>query len=322
MRWLIYWSNEKDGIFFNNEVGVQYISDQLPYVNFFLSFINAGPLLASWKMNFKWQMYLSWLKKKVFVSIAKCICLNWRVFLHSSMQFLRCQVTCEWECKQLEVPVRCSSNIEKTSLPQHWTYKVGTWFSIFTIWKKCHNLGYLWGPKNWLKHPYNPLFLGSTFSEHWPWFWPYLFSVKFMKTCCTKSGSYSGQNFLTEKQASTFSTFCNFGNPKYPIVHWAAKNMITERNFVWNTFPTSAAGDKIHVVRNVKKWQYPQPVLLLQPIHWWPATPFPCPFAEPPRVAKLQFFKGKITNKIVAMTFGFFFCCNILVLVRLSTSHC
>ena len=269
---------------------------------------------------------------KVFVSTTKWICRDWRVFLHSSMQFLRCQVTCEWECKQLEVPVRCSSNIEKTSLPEHWTYKVGkkrepgSQFLQFgrnaIIWDIYGGARTHFWPKNWLKHPYNPLFLGSTFSEHWPWFWPYLFSVKFMKTCCTKSGSYSGQNFLTEKQASTFSTFCNFGNPKYPTVHWAAKNMITERNFVWNTFHTGAASGKIHVVRNVKKWEYPQPVLVFQPIHWWPATPFPCPFAEPSRVAKLHFFKGKITNKIVAMTFGFFFCCNILVLVRLCTSHC
>ena len=62
----------------------------------------------------------------------------------------------------------------------------------------------------------------STFSEHWPWFWPYLFSEKVMKLFWYKIWvifwsknhflQFRGVFWLRNKHL-LLSTFCSFQNP-------------------------------------------------------------------------------------------------------------
>ena len=67
-----------------------------------------------------------------------------------------------------------------------------------------------------------PLRPRSTFSEHWPWFWPYLLSENVMRFFCTKFGSYSCLKiisfgigfFLLRNKHLLLSTFCSFQNPR------------------------------------------------------------------------------------------------------------
>ena len=63
----------------------------------------------------------------------------------------------------------------------------------------------------------------STFSEHWPWFWPYLFSEKVMKLFWYKIWvifwsknhflQFRGVFWLRNKHL-LLSTFCSFQNPR------------------------------------------------------------------------------------------------------------
>ena len=91
-----------------------------------------------------------------------------------------------------------------------------------------------------------PLRPPSTFSEHWPWFWPYLFSEKVMKLFWYKIWVifWSKNHFLQlwgvfwlRNKHLLLSTFCSFQNPMEHLNLWCNGEIQLQE-----VFPTHISG--------------------------------------------------------------------------------